>query len=64
LLRSYKDTLQKIITDDGNEFTDLFQTTFRKEWGVIELQVVRISKEDLSQTHPESLLLSKLQCGA
>jgi hypothetical protein len=55
MLRPYVGTLQKVITDDGNEFMDLFQSTLRAELELPGLQFVRISKEGLSQIHPGKL---------
>jgi hypothetical protein len=55
MLRPYVNTLQRITTDDGNEFTDLFQSTLRSELELPGLQFLRISKGGLSQTHPGKL---------
>jgi hypothetical protein len=62
MLRPYVDTLQRITTDDGNEFTDLFQSTLRSELGLPGLQFLRIFKEGISQTHPGRLAQWKQQC--
>jgi hypothetical protein len=48
MLRPHKHTLKKITTDDGNEFTDLFQTTLQQILEIPDLQFVRISEEGTS----------------
>jgi hypothetical protein len=52
MLRPYAHTLKKITTDDGVEFTDLFQSTLRKVLNRPSLQFMRISKQGTGQTHP------------
>jgi hypothetical protein len=52
MLRPYVHTLKKITTDDGIEFTDLFQSTLRSALNRPGLQFVRISKQGTGQTHP------------
>jgi hypothetical protein len=52
MLRPHRDTLKKLTTDDGNEFTDLFQSTLQKILDIPDLQFVRVSKQGTSQTHP------------